>query len=246
MDESFPRNKIEVPANLTDSHAEDSRAIPFLDDATEIITGQKFKPISSEILRRFVIWPEEIYFNRPYHGEKNEAVSAYFKKFFNQANVLDLGCGVQAAGYKIANFSNAKRYIGVEKNFGRTAFEAVASEAKHNTPFQIVQDGMLHYLKSSQENFEVILLVGVDTSIVRTPELREVLKMINQKLTDDGRLLTSRAIEDIQENKEMFEIDPDYEKLVRENAANLVLKDKDGKKIEGNPMLPIVWRKLKT
>jgi SAM-dependent methyltransferase len=246
MNESLARNKIETPSNLTDSHAEDSNAIPFLDDAAEIVTGEKLEQISSEVQRRFVIGIEGDYFNKTHYGEKNEAISDYFKGIFNQANVLDLGCGVQGAGYKIANFSNAKRYVGVEKNFGKTAFEAIASRAKNNTPFEIIQDDMFHYLTSSEENFDLILLVGIDSSIVPTDKLREVIKMINQKLNENGKLLTSGAIKDLAEAKKIFEIDPDYKRVIQENTSKLSLKNKDGQRIEGKPMLPIVWRKLKT
>ncbi|MFA6043213.1 MAG: class I SAM-dependent methyltransferase [Patescibacteria group bacterium] len=154
----------------------------YLKDLAELVTGEAVPELTKE--------EDPNAYEIDHHYAKDEIIAEYFSRLMKDKVVLDLGCGVQTTGYKIANFSHAKEYIGVEKHFGKSAFEKTAETAAgESTPFQIVQQDMVEYVQDQSHSADVIFLVGVDLIIIPENEWERLLQGIHQTLTEDGRLL---------------------------------------------------------
>lgn len=155
----------------------------YLKNLAELVTGKSIEELSDEEE------PDRI-IGSNYHYPRNKEVSEYFSGLMKDRVVLDLGCGVQATGYIIADSSKAKKYVGVEKNFGKTALERISLAAIGNsTPFEVIQEDMLNYVQDPSHKADIIILVGVDLVIIPERHWQILLQGIHKTMTENGRLL---------------------------------------------------------
>jgi len=161
----------------------------YLKDLAELVTGEPIDDLSIEEEPDRTIESD-------HHHPKNEAISDFFSSLMEDKVVLDLGSGVQATGYKIANFTHAQKYIGVEKHFGKTSLERTSQAASEGTiPFEIVQQDMVDYVQDSSHKADVVILVGVDLIIIPEHQWESLLQGIHEILSDGGRLLIGGGTE---------------------------------------------------
>lgn len=154
----------------------------YLARLTELITGQLVPELSTDDE------PDRT-FEWAHHYSQNKEVSDYFAHLMKDKMVLDLGCGVQATGYRIACFSKAKEYIGVEKHFGKTAFDRTSLLARSDSvPFEIIQQDMIEYVQDRSHRADIILLAGIDLIIVPEHQWQRLLYGIHQMISEEGRL----------------------------------------------------------
>jgi len=221
----------------------------FLDDLAEFVTGEPIEEpridwtddefeinrkhqeeIETAFSRNY--FPEE----RRHHQIKHKEISEYISNLMRGKVVLDLGCGVQAAGYRIADYAKAEKYIGVEKNFGRTAFNRTSQVATADSiPFDIIQQDMIGYVQDRSNKADVVLLVGIDLIIIPKYKWDSLLQGLHEILSEDGRLLVGGGFEkpfDLIEK--YFEGDPALEDI--EQKFMTITQ-------RGLSTIPTIWKK---
>ena len=154
----------------------------YLQRLSEAVTGEKIPDM--------LILMSEPRGSMLLHAEKNEPVSEYLKNIFKDKKILELGCGTQTSGVRIAQYVGAKEYVGVESNKAKTAKDNIPEEAIV-VPHQIVQADMLDFLRSAGEgSFDVVFLVGIDEHIIEVPgDWKALGVLIPRVLSEGGYLL---------------------------------------------------------
>ncbi|MEK7181081.1 MAG: class I SAM-dependent methyltransferase [Patescibacteria group bacterium] len=199
----------------------------YLKSLAELVTGEPIQELSIEEEPERTIESD-------HHYPKNEEISKYFSTLMKDKIVLDLGCGVQVTGYKIANFSDAKKYIGVEKHFAKTAFERTSQvTTPDSTPFEIAQQDMIDYVQDRSHKADIVILVGIDLIIIPEYQWERLIKGIHEIISEDGRLLiggggTTKPWDLIEK---YFTKDNSLEEIERKNTDLMFA------------MLPSVWKK---
>jgi hypothetical protein len=157
----------------------------------------------------------------------SQEVSDYFKGILVDKEVLDLGAGKEGVTYNLANFCEAAKYIGIEKNFAKSAYRNTkyfANEAEKPIPFKIIQQGMLEYLEASPAKHDVIFLMGVDINIIPQNQWKRLMELISGHLNDGGLVIMGGGAE------KPFEIIENY--FVKDEETETRL-DKTVKKDKG-------------
>ena len=198
----------------------------YLKNLTELVTGELIPELSlAEEPQRTI--------ESNHHYPKNKEISEYFSNLMKDKTILDLGCGVQATGYKIADYSKAKKYIGVEKHFGKTASERTSRDATvDSVPFEIVQKDMVDYVKDRSHTADVVILVGIDLYIIPEHRWQDLLQGISGIMPDNGRLIIGGGAEKPWDLIEKYFSKDDGLDAIERKDSSLVYAD-----------LPSIWKK---
>lgn len=124
---------------------------------------------------------------------------------FKDKIIVDLGAGDSGMGYMVADFIGAKHYIAIEPNNARMLLngisrlrEEVASWENYDynynhTPFSIVQEDMLNFLKRLPNDSVSILCSGIDYEILPDQKYRdETAEQIERVLDPKGAYIGNR------------------------------------------------------
>lgn len=127
-----------------------------------------------------------------------EEVRDFFKSSIEGEAVLDLGSGVFANGYLIADALNAKEYVGVEMNYPEIASKRCGL-LNGETPFLIVQadlmDVLAEMIKTNQK-VKTIIFSGIDNySNTGGSSISSMWERLVKVLDDEGILIIGGNID---------------------------------------------------
>ncbi|MFA6446026.1 MAG: class I SAM-dependent methyltransferase [Candidatus Paceibacterota bacterium] len=201
--------EFDTKEGLIDSSGRGDFGTGYLQILSEAVTGRKISD--------WIIQQSEPHTTMISHSEMEEQISVYLKGLFEGKRILDLGCGTQSAGFRIASFVGAKEYIGVEKNRAKTADENIKEDGP-DIPYKIEQDDMLTFLEKAENNsFGVVFLVGIDWNIIPDIEYWKKLEsQILRVLSENGYLLVGGSYLSYPEEvfKKDFTLDETYKDAV--------------------------------
>lgn len=153
---------------------------------------------------------------------RNEAVAAYVLPLFRGAHVLDLGCGVQGCGYRVADAAGAASYTGIELYFAKTAAHNLDA-AKGALPYVLEQvDLMAHLERAVGEGRKagVILALGVDEIIVPSYKWPHLTELAEAVLAKGGALLVGGGIgPNWQALEQTFTRDSVFDRIIQAEMA---------------------------
>lgn len=92
--------------------------------------------------------------------------------------VVDLGAGVKSTGYYFAHQHRAAGYIGVEPAHPADLQKEVQTQAdriksRPATPFVVVAENMLAFLKRLPDDSATIITSNIDSNVIPDPKIRE-------------------------------------------------------------------------
>lgn len=190
--ENVMNETVVAEGKFTDSpKGESAYQTPYLKETVEMVTGERISalpPSEAPDLYQFGdTWTKQ-------HEEKDEAMSLRYQEALKGKKVLDLGCGAQALGYKLANYCQAESYTGVEKNFAKRAARKLHQVSKSGIPYELVQADLRSYLENPDVRANVVIFTGIDPTLVPAQDWDAILNNLVRVVGNDGLLLIGGGV----------------------------------------------------